>query len=116
MLILGSIFFYPNHRGLVRLGGMKQIGVAIIGCGGVTLQNHLPGLALCPDAKVVALCDSDPATLQRASQQTGITTTSNKFEEIVSRDDVQAVIIATPNFTHPPIALAAIARGKHVMC
>src|SRR5438067_1605160 len=95
---------------------MKQIGVAIIGCGGVTLQNHLPGLALCPNAKVVALCDSDPASLERASRQTGITVTSTKYEETVSRDDVQAVIIATPNFTHPPIALAAIARGKHVLC
>ena len=95
---------------------MKEIGVAIIGCGGVTLQNHLPGLALCPDARVVALCDSDPASLQRASQETGIKVISTKYEEIVSRDDVQAVIIATPNFTHPPITLAAIARGKHVLC
>jgi len=95
---------------------MKQIGVAIVGCGGVTLQNHLPGLALCPDAKVVALCDSDAGCLERARQQTGIMVASTKYEEIVSRDDVQAVIIATPNFTHPPIALAAIARGKHVLC
>jgi predicted dehydrogenase len=95
---------------------MNEIGVAIIGCGGVTLQNHLPGLALCPKAKVVALCDRDPATLQRASQQSGIRLTSTNYEEVIARDDVQAVIIATPNFTHPPIALAAIARGKHVLC
>src|SRR5881394_3956198 len=95
---------------------MKQIGVAIVGCGGVTLQNHLPGLALCPDAKVVALCDSDAGCLERARQQTGITVASTKYEEIVAREDVQAVIIATPNFTHPPIALAAIANGKHVLC
>src|SRR6185436_13543689 len=95
---------------------MKQIGVAIIGCGGITLQNHLPGLAMCPEVKVVALCDSNEACLQSAVQQTGIKTASTKFEEIVGRDDVHAVIIATPNFVHPPIALAAIARGKHVMC
>ena len=95
---------------------MKQIGVAIIGCGGITLQNHLPGLALCPEAKVVALCDTDAACLERARQQTGISTVSTRYEEIVSRDDVQAVIIATPNFTHAPIALAAIAAGKHVLC
>lgn len=95
---------------------MTSIGVAIVGCGGITLQNHLPGLALCPNTKVVALCDSDPATLQRAAQQTGITTTSTQYEEIVTRDDVQAVIIATPNVTHAPIALAAINAGKHVLC
>jgi predicted dehydrogenase len=95
---------------------MKQIGVAIVGCGGITLQNHLPGLAICADTKVVALCDNDDSTLERARQQTGVTATSTSFEEIVTRDDVQAVIIATPNFTHAPIALAAIAAGKHVLC
>src|SRR5438045_4510576 len=95
---------------------MNQISFAIIGCGGVTLQNHLPGLALCPEAKGVALCDTDPATLERARQQTGITVISTRYEDIVKRDDVHAVIIATPNFTHAPIALAAIAAGKHVLC
>ena len=92
------------------------INIAIIGCGGIALQNHLPGLALCPDVKVVALCDSDPATLERARQQTGVAITSTRHEDIVTRDDVHAVIIATPNFTHAPIALDAIARGKHVLC
>ncbi|MBI3853296.1 MAG: Gfo/Idh/MocA family oxidoreductase [Verrucomicrobia bacterium] len=94
----------------------NEIGVAMIGCGGIALANHLPGLALCPNAKVVALCDNDPAVLQRASQQTGIATTSTKYKEIVTRDDVHAVIIATPNSVHAPIALAAIAAGKHVLC
>src|SRR4051794_4430713 len=95
---------------------MQTIGVAIIGCGGITLQNHLPGLALCQDVKVTALCDADPGTLDRARQQTGVQTSSPDFQEIVKRDDVQAVIIATPNFLHPQIALAAVASGKHVLC
>src|SRR5437762_10114212 len=95
---------------------MKQIGIAIIGCGGITLQNHLPGLALCPECKVVALCDSDAETLQKASRQTGLNVTATRYEEIVKREDVDAVIIATPNFAHAPIALAAIAAGKHVLC
>ena len=94
---------------------MKPIGVAIIGCGGIALQNHLPGLALCPDVKVVALCDTNPACLETARQQTGVSVTSTDYHEIVQRDDVHAVIIATPNFTHPPIALASIAHGKHVL-
>jgi predicted dehydrogenase len=95
---------------------MKPIGVALIGCGGITLQNHLPGLALCPETNVVALCDSNPETLERARQQTGVRVTSTRYEEIVSRDDVHAVVVATPNAAHAPIALAAIAAGKHVLC
>jgi len=95
---------------------MSTLRFAIIGCGGVTLQNHLPGLVLCPDAKVVALCDNDAPTLARAQEQTGIAIASTRHEEIVHRDDVDAVIVATPNFSHPQIALDAIANGKHVLC
>ena len=95
---------------------MKTIGVAIVGCGGITLQNHVPGLAMCADTKIVALCDTDRACLEKASQQTGVKTTSVDYLEIVRREDVQAVIIATPNISHGPIALAAIAAGKHVLC
>src|SRR5438309_10068944 len=93
-----------------------MIGVAIIGSGGIALANHLPGFALCPDTKVVALCDSNPKVLAKASQQTGITATSTKWEDIISRDDVNAVVIATPNFLHAPIAIAAARAGKHVVC
>src|SRR6185295_3588898 len=95
---------------------MNKIGIGIIGCGGITLQNHLPGLALCPEAQVLALCDNDPAVLERASQQSGIETTSTDYRELLKRDDIHAVIIATPNVVHAPIALAAIAAGKHVLC
>jgi predicted dehydrogenase len=95
---------------------MSTLNFAIIGCGGITLQNHLPGLALCPDTRVVALCDSDPVTLERARQQTQVSVTALDYAQVVQRDDVHAVIIATPNFTHAPIALAAIAHGKHVLC
>lgn len=95
---------------------MSTIRVALIGCGGITLQNHLPGLALCPETRITALCDADPATLERARQQTGVAVASTRCEEVLTRDDVDAVVIATPNFTHAPIAQAAIAAGKHVLC
>ncbi len=95
---------------------MGQIGIGIIGCGGITLQNHLPGLALCQDTKVVALCDNNPATLKTACDQTGISIASTNWEDIVARDEVTAVIIATPNFVHAPITIAAARAGKHVLC
>jgi len=95
---------------------MKDLGIAIIGCGGVSLQNHLPGLALCPGVKLTALCDTNAATLETARSQTGVGITSTRYEEVVARDEVDAVIIATPNISHAPIAHAAIAAGKHVLC
>lgn len=95
---------------------MSTLNIAIIGCGGITLQNHLPGLSLCPEVRVTALCDSNASTLEAARQQTGASVVSNRYEDVVTREDVHAVIIATPNLLHPPIAMAAIAHGKHVLC
>ena len=38
------------------------------------------------------------------------------YKELLGRSDVDAVLIATPDFQHAPIALAAVAAGKHVYC
>ncbi|HSI36921.1 MAG TPA: Gfo/Idh/MocA family oxidoreductase [Tepidisphaeraceae bacterium] len=93
----------------------KPIGVAMIGCGGIALANHIPGLALCPQARLVALCDSNPATLDRAKQASGVSTTFSDPEQAIAHPEVDAIIIATPNVVHAPIAHAAIRAGKHVM-
>ena len=95
---------------------MATIGVGIIGCGGIALQNHLPGLKLCPDTQLVGLCDSNAEVLDRAVQQTGVTFSTQDYNELVRRDDIHAVIIATPNATHATMAIAASSNGKHVLC
>lgn len=95
---------------------MGMLNFAIVGCGGITLQNHLPGLALCPQVRVQAVCDPHLPTLERARRETGAPVASADYREIVTRDDVHAVIIATPNNVHPDIAIAAMAHGKHVLC
>lgn len=93
-----------------------SVRVAMIGTGQIALANHVPGLKLCPQAELVALCDAVPAVLERASQQTGITDITTDYRQLTQRDDIDAVIIATPNVTHHDMALAAINAGKHVMC
>ena len=95
---------------------MSTIGVGIIGCGGIALQNHLPGLELCEDTKLVGLCDNSAEVLDKAVQQTGVSVHTTDYNELVQRDDIHAVIIATPNFTHAPMAIAAMKNGKHVLC
>jgi predicted dehydrogenase len=92
------------------------IGIGIIGAGGIALANHIPGFALCPDTKVVALCDASKEALEKARAQTGISNLYTDYNELLKREDVNAVVIATPNHLHAPIALAAIGVGKHVLC
>jgi predicted dehydrogenase len=93
-----------------------SIRVALIGTGGISLANHVPGIGLCPDARIEALCDVDPAALARASSATGVTRTSTDPVALASEDGIDAVIIATPNHVHHAIAMAAIRSGKHVLC
>src|SRR3954468_408952 len=95
---------------------MQQVGVAIIGAGKIALANHLPGLALAPQAKVVAVCDSNPRTLEQASQTTGVSAAFLDYHDAIGHPQVDAVIVATPNFLHPPIVLDAVAAKKHVLC
>src|SRR5918993_2187572 len=95
---------------------MQPIGVAIIGAGAIALANHLPGLTLSPQARVVALCDSDRATLAKAQQQTGVEALYTDYQQAIDHHGVDAVIVATPNFLHPPIVDAAVAARKHVLC
>ncbi len=96
--------------------GGRPIGVAFIGSGAVTAYHHLPGLRLDPRARLVAICDADPDLLARRREEWGVAVASTEPEEICRRDDVDAVVIATPNDTHRPIALAAARAGKHIMC
>ncbi len=95
---------------------MDTLHFALVGCGGIALQNHLPGLALCRDVKVHAVCDAHPATLENARRTTGAPVASTDYREILTRDDIHAVIIATPNVHHAPAALLAVQHGKHVLC
>jgi predicted dehydrogenase len=92
-----------------------SIGIAIIGAGKIALANHLPGLKLHPAANVVAVCDSNPEAVAAAERETGAKGFTDYRSAIADRG-VDAVIVATPNFVHPEIVLAAVHAGKHVLC
>jgi predicted dehydrogenase len=94
----------------------ERVRLAIIGAGAVSDYHHVPAIALDPRAELVAACDADPALLERRRQDWGITRTTTDYASICEADDIDAVIIATPNFTHRPMAEAAARSGKHVMC
>ena len=98
--------------------------MAVVGAGAIALANHLPGLALCPAARLVAVCDADPATLARAvghvreryPQWAAGLRAFASAGDAVGDPAVGAVVVATPNFTHRAIVEAACAAGRHVLC
>ena len=92
------------------------IRVGIIGAGAVSDYHHVPGIRIDPRATLAGVCDADPALLDKRRQDWDVELVTTDPEALCASPKVDAVIIATPNFTHRPIALAAARHGKHVMC
>ncbi len=91
-----------------------MIRVAVIGAGywGPNLIRNFAG---CQETKLVAVCDKDRGRLEKVLAGDPGVDAVTSFELLLSRDDVDAVAIATPVGTHGPLALAALRAGKHVL-
>lgn len=86
------------------------MNVAIIGCGliGGKRLKALPREDLC-----VAVADVDLERAKKFAPPGAVVETD--WRKIVTRDDVQIVIVATTNDQLTPVTLAAINAGKHVL-
>ena len=94
----------------------KPVRIAIIGAGAVSDYHHVPGIRLDARAELVAVCDADPKLLEKRKADWNVATATTDPLAICADPDIDAVIIATPNFTHLSIAVAAAKNGKHIMC
>jgi len=87
--------------------------VAIVGLGNWG-KNLVRVFGSVERARLVALCDSDPARLgEHATLPPGPALVADA-DAVLGRDDVQAVVIATPPASHAALASAALASGRHV--
>jgi predicted dehydrogenase len=101
---------------MLTASATPKIRVAFIGTGAVTAYHHLPGLRLDPRAELVAICDTVPELLETRRAEWNVEHATTDPQALCMSDSVDAVVIATPNDTHRPIAVAAARAGKHVMC
>ncbi len=98
-----------------RASASDGIRVALIGCGGrgthdAELFNSNPGV------EVVWVCDADERRLALAAEHFGIATDMavSDMRVLLDDDDLDAVIVATPNHWHAPASILACEAGKHV--
>ncbi len=78
----------------------------------MTRSIHAPGFRLCPGIEIHAVCDADGA----AARSVGAARVFERYEDLLACPEVDAVVIATPNYLHREIALATLSAGKHVLC
>src|SRR5690606_29332430 len=91
------------------LAANDKPGIALIGCGG---QGRWVSTMAAAFGNIVAVCDVDARHAETASQQFGGANVFKDFREVLERDDVHAVINATPDHWHTFINLAAMKAGK----
>lgn len=100
---------------------MKKVKVAIVGCGGIANQKHMPSLAKFPErCEMVAFCDLKKERAEKAAEQYGVQGAKvyTDYKEMLADKevDIDVVHVCTPNVAHCPVTVAAFEAGKHVMC
>ncbi|WP_228373125.1 Gfo/Idh/MocA family oxidoreductase [Demequina maris] len=91
-----------------------KIRIAVVGAAGAFGMKHLDGLAHIEDAEVTVVSGTRPEPTQAVAEKYGVPTALLSYEEVLERDDVDAVILATPTGLHAAQTQAALAAGKHV--
>ena len=128
---IGTIgaFAVPNIVPSYLLGQKapgNRINVAIIGIGRQTISPNIPQFLKSDNAQIVAVCDVDSWRLANGQKQVNDYYSRQKgfaykgcdaygdFRDVLLRKDVDAVMIATPDHWHVPIAIEAARAGKHI--
>lgn len=96
---------------------MQQVRIGIIGIGNMG-STHLKNLqeGKVPEMVVGAVCDVKPERLQFVKETYGNIPCFESAEELMNSGLVDAVLIAVPHYSHPPLAMMAMKKGLHVMC
>lgn len=96
---------------------MPELKIAIIGIGNIgNLHAGYLSKGQIKNARLVAMCDTNPDKLTLAKEKYGTEYRYYDTDEAVMADsDVDAVIISTPHYAHPVLAIQALNAGKHVL-
>lgn len=93
-----------------------EIRVGVVGLGGICRQRHLPGLAKIEGVRVTAVVNRSRESSERAAKEFGIANVCDTPEQLIARDDLDAVFIGTWPYLHRDLSVAALESGKHVFC
>ncbi len=115
----GATAIYHTNVHARILGANDRINIGCIGLGGrgrsvmrwaiETGKNSRP-------AQVVAVCDVYRKRMNAAKELSQAEFATLDYREVIARKDIDAVIIATPDHWHAPIAIEAMKAGKDVYC
>ena len=92
------------------------IRIGVVGVGAIAQIAHIPVLSKMRGAQLVALCDNDRPKARSLADRFGVPDVFTDIEDLLEFDELDAVIISTPNHLHEPHVLSALQAGVHVLC
>ncbi len=94
----------------------ETIKIGLIGAGGMGVANLNTALSH-NNTEIIGVCDLYTGRLEEAKERWGEKIfVTNDYKEILKRNDIDAVIIATTDHWHKQISIDAMKAGKHVYC
>lgn len=92
---------------------VKKLRVGVIGCGRVSVM-HLGSIALFDDVQLVACCDIQPTRAEAAAKKYGAKAYVS-YEEMLQKEQLDAVHICLPHYLHSKVACYAFEKGVNVL-
>lgn len=95
---------------------MAKVKLGIIGVGNMGTghsKNYLDGLM--PEIEITAVADRNPARREWAKENLPGVKVFEEGVDLIHSGACEAVLIATPHYQHPPLAIEAFKNGLHVM-
>ena len=93
-----------------------DIRLGLVGAGAIAQLAHLPVLSRLKGARLVAICDNDGPKAGALAKRLGVPDIFTDIDELLDSEEIDAVVIATPNHLHEPHALRALKQKVHVLC
>jgi predicted dehydrogenase len=92
---------------------MERVRYGIVGTGGMG-SGHAKTMQGMEECVLSAICDIVPEVAEAVGEEYSVPYTVD-YREMIDRDDVDAVVVATPHYFHPEIAIYAMEKGKPVI-
>ena len=94
---------------------MAKIKVGVIGCGAIAQRRHITEYADNSQVEIVAVCDINEERVNEVAEQYNAKAYTN-YEELLNDADIDAISVCLPNYLHAEVSIAALNKGKHVLC
>ena len=94
-----------------------MITAAIVGCGRICENAHLPALSQLDNVRIKYACDIIEEKAQKMKERfPKIENVITDYNVALNDPDVDAVWVLTPNYAHYTVTMDALRSGKNVLC